>query len=69
VDPPSSSGKYPYRRFRDPITGCYPIAIDGAQNFRRSYLWDEECLERKVRSKKDEENAEEQEEKTQYYVY
>jgi len=51
------------------IAGCYPIAIDGTQKFRRSYLWDEECLERKVRSKKDEENAEEQEEKKQYYVY
>ena len=51
------------------IAGCYPIAIDGTQKFKRSYLWDEECLERKVRSKKDEENAEEQEEKKQYSVY
>jgi hypothetical protein len=51
------------------IAGCYPIAIDGTQKFKRSYLWDEECLERKLRSKKDEEKAEEQEEKKQYSVY
>lgn len=56
-----------FRRYL--IAGCYPIAIDGTQKFRRSYLWDAECLERKVRSKKAEEDAEEQEEKKQYYVY
>ncbi len=52
------------------IGGCYPIAIDGTQKFKRSHLWDEECLERKVRTKKqDEDDAEEPEEKKQYYVY
>ena len=52
------------------IAGCYPIAIDGTQKFKRSDLWDVECLERKVRTpKKDETDAEEPEEKKQYYVY
>lgn len=52
------------------IAGCYPIAIDGTQKFKRSYLWDEECLERKVRTKKkDEDDTEEPEEKKQYYIY
>ena len=52
------------------IRGCYPIAIDGTQKFKRAHLWDEECLERKVRTKqKDEDDAEEPEEKKQYYVY
>ncbi len=52
------------------IAGCYPIAIDGTQKFKRSSLWDEECLERKVRTKKkDEDDAQEPEEKKQYYVY
>ncbi len=52
------------------IAGGHPIAIDGTQKFKRSHLWDEECLERKVRTrKKDEEDAEEPEEKKQYYVY
>jgi len=52
------------------IGGCYPIAIDGTQKFKRAYLWDEECLERKIRTKK--QNADEfgdPEEKRQYYVY
>ncbi len=52
------------------IAGCYPIAVDGTQKFKRSSLWDEECLERKVRTKKkDEEDTEEPEETKQYYVY
>lgn len=52
------------------IKGCYPIAIDGTQKFKRSHLWDEECLERKVRTKKqDEDEVGEPEEKKQYYVY
>ncbi len=52
------------------IAGCYPIAIDGTQKFKRSYLWDEECLERKVRTKnKTEYDGKEPEEKKQYYVY
>ena len=52
------------------VSSCYPIAIDGTQKFKRSYLWDEECLERKVRTKKKtEDDSEEPEEKKQYYVY
>jgi len=52
------------------IAGCYPIAIDGTQKFKRSSLWDEECLERNVRTKKKgEEDREEPDEKKQYYVY
>ena len=52
------------------IGGCYPIAIDGTQKFKRAHLWDEECLERKVSTKKgDEDKAEEPEKKKQYYVY
>ncbi len=57
-----------FRRYL--IAGCYPIAIDGTQKFKRSYLWDEECLERKVRTKnKTEDDGEESKEKKQYYVY
>ena len=52
------------------IAGCYPIAIDGTQKFTRAQLWDLECLERKLRTqKKDEEDKKEPEEKRQYYVY
>jgi hypothetical protein len=52
------------------VRSCYPIAIDGTQKFKRSDLWDVECLERKVRTKnKDEDAAEEPEQKKQYYVY
>lgn len=52
------------------VSSCYPIAIDGTQKFKRSYLWDKKCLERKVRTKnKTEDDGEEQEEKKQYYVY
>lgn len=43
------------------INGRYPIAIDGTQKFSRDYLWDEECLTRKVK-KGDGEGR-------QYYVY
>ncbi|MEK7716858.1 MAG: transposase family protein [Pseudomonadota bacterium] len=39
-----------FKRFL--IASCYPIAIDGSQKFARAELWDEECLQRKVRSKK-----------------
>ena len=49
------------------IGGCYPIAIDGTQKFTRAQCWDEECLERKVRSKKDQDK--DQEPEKQYYVY
>ena len=52
------------------IRSCYPVAIDGTQKFKRSDLWDVECLERKVRTKnKADDEAEEPEEKKQYYVY
>lgn len=43
------------------INGRYPIAIDGTQKFVRSYLWSEECLERKVKKGDSREK--------QYYVY
>lgn len=49
------------------IAGCYPIAIDGTQKFTRGVLWDHECLERKVRGKKDEDQDKEPEK--EYYVY
>ena len=49
------------------IEGCYPIAIDGTQKFTRAECWDEECLERKVRSKKDQDKDKEPEK--EYYVY
>jgi len=52
------------------IAGCYPVAIDGTQKFTRAQLWDVECLERKLRTKKkDEDDTLEPEEKKQYYVY
>lgn len=52
------------------IGGCYPIAIDGTQKFKRAYLWAEECLERRIRtSKQDADELGEPEEKRQYYVY
>jgi hypothetical protein len=52
------------------ISSAYPIAIDGTQKFTRTYLWDEECLERKVKTaRKEEEDAREPQEKKQYYVY
>lgn len=51
------------------IGGCYPIAIDGTQKFTRAELWDEECLERKVKSPKDEKQTPEQEPIKHYYVY
>jgi len=50
------------------IGGCYPVAIDGTQKFTRAECWDQECLERKVRSKKDADPDPELEKK-QYYVY
>lgn len=49
------------------MAGCYPIAIDGTQKFTRAQCWDEECLERKVRTKEDEDK--DQEPEKQYYVY
>ena len=35
------------------IGGCYPVAVDGTQKFSRAALWAAECLERKIRTKKD----------------
>ena len=49
------------------IGGCYPMAIDGTQKFTRAECWDEACLERKIRSKKD--GDKDQEPEKQYYVY
>ena len=43
------------------LNGHYPVAIDGTQKFVRSYLWSEECLERKVKKGDGHEK--------QYYVY
>lgn len=52
------------------IAGCYPIAIDGTQKFTRDQLWDLECLERKVKTQKeDEDDAQAPDEKKQYYIY
>ena len=64
-------GNKKFKRFL--IASCYPIAIDGSQKFARDELWDEECLQRKVRSKKDEDKEPNQEPapppaKQQYYV-
>ena len=49
------------------IGGCYPIAIDGTQKFTRAECWAEECLERNVGSKNQEDPNPEQDK--QYYVY
>jgi DDE_Tnp_1-associated len=59
------------------ISGCYPVAIDGTQKLSRAVLWAAECLERKVRTKKDpdKENKQptekptDQEPAKEYYVY
>jgi hypothetical protein len=51
--------KKKFRRYL--INGCYPIAMDGTQKFARDWLWDEECLERTVRSGETS--------RSQYYVY
>ena len=49
-----------------PIVKFY---IDGTQKFTRAQLWDRECLERKVKTKKKKDGTLEPEEKKQYYVY
>jgi len=51
--------KKKFRRYL--INDCYPIAMDGTQKLARDWLWDEECLERTVRSGETS--------KSQYYVY
>jgi len=49
------------------IGNCYPVAVDGSQKLTRAELWDAECLERKVRSQKEEDPTAEPQ-KT-YYAY
>jgi len=39
--------KKKFRRYL--IDNCYPVAIDGTGKFKRDWLWDEECLERKIK--------------------
>jgi hypothetical protein len=64
-----------FRRYL--IRGCYPVAVDGTQKLSRAVLWAVECLERRVRAKKDtsQENKSqtdqptEQESAKEYYVY
>jgi hypothetical protein len=64
-----------FRRYL--IRGCYPVAVDGTQKLSRAALWAAECLERKIRHKKDtdQENKPdtnkptEQEPAKEYYVY
>jgi hypothetical protein len=59
------------------IGGCYPVAVDGTQKLSRAALWAAECLERKVRKKKDTgqetkpnmAKPTEQEPAKEYYVY
>jgi len=51
------------------ISGCYPVAMDGTQKFTRAELWEEACLERKVRSKKKGKQVPEAPEHKQYYAY
>ena len=55
------------------IKGCYPVAVDGTQKLTRAALWAAECLERKIRTKKDTDKEKkpptEQEPAKEYYVY
>jgi hypothetical protein len=59
------------------IRGCYPIAVDGTQKLSRAALWAAQCLERKVRSKKETDQKKKadsaqpikQEPPKEYYVY
>jgi len=44
------------------IDKSYPIALDGSQKFTRSWLWAEECLERKTKTNNNDTEK-------QYYVY
>jgi hypothetical protein len=44
----------------------YPIAIDGSQKMTRDWLWDEGCLERKIKSKESDDASDA---RLQYYVY
>ena len=40
--------KKKFRRYL--INGCYPIAIDGTGKFKRDWLWEEQCLERTIKT-------------------
>src|SRR5690242_7691916 len=68
-------GNKKFRRYL--IRGCYPVAVDGTQKLSRAVLWAAQCLERKVRSKKDKDQENkpdkaeptEQESAKEYYVY
>jgi len=51
--------KKKFRRYL--INNCYPIAFDGTGKFNRDWLWDEECLERNVKT--------DEGTKMQYHVY
>ncbi len=53
--------KKKFRRYL--VDNCYPISVDGSQKFVRDSLWDSECLERTVKSKREEES------RTQYYTF
>lgn len=44
------------------VNNCYPVAMDGTQKMARSWLWDEQCLQRTI-------NKGQEGERTQYYVY
>jgi hypothetical protein len=48
------------------ISHYYPIAIDGTGKLQRNWQWSEQCLERQVQTKREDETAET---RTQYYVY
>jgi hypothetical protein len=40
--------KKKFRRYL--IDGCYPVAIDGTGKFKRDWLWEEECLQRTIKT-------------------
>jgi hypothetical protein len=44
----------------------YPVAIDGSQKMTRDWLWDEGCLERKIKGKESDDASDA---RLQYYVY
>jgi DDE family transposase len=52
--------------YRYLVSNCYPVAIDGSQKLVRDWLWNEECLERQVPSRREEGSTGT---KTEYYVY
>jgi hypothetical protein len=52
--------------YRYLVSNCYPVAIDGSQKLARDWRWSEECLERQVSCRTEEEVTAT---KTEYYVY